>query len=239
MASSNAYGWLMMLGIAASAWIWSRVARRDSRLVLIYTGALVGALLGAKLAYLFAEGWDDLGKPDKWTRLATGKSILGALLGGYWAVEKVKLHIRFLQPTGDLFAATSPIGIMVGRIGCWLHGCCQGQVCSPTWYSVRDGEGIHRWPAIPLEIGFNLVMLFLFLLFRQRQLARYQHFHIYLVSYGVFRFLHETVRETPRIAGPFSGYQVISIVLVIFGVAAYRRRKAYFQNPTAPQSADH
>ncbi len=227
----------MLLGIAASAWIWSRLARRDSRLVLIYTGALVGALLGAKLAYLFAEGWGDFGKPDMWARLATGKSILGALLGGYWAVEKVKAHIGFPQPTGDLFAATTPIGVIVGRMGCWLHGCCQGQVCSPEWYSVRDREGVHRWPAVPLEIGFNLAMLLLFVLLRWRHLAVYQHFHLYLIAYGVFRFLHESVRETPRLLGPFSGYQLISIGLVFFGVVAFRRRSAVLQTLTSNAEA--
>lgn len=239
MASSNSYGWLMMLGIAASAWIWSRLARRDSRLVFIYTGALVGALLGAKLAYVIAEGWMDLGKPDMWARLATGKSILGALFGGYWAVEKVKAHIGFREPTGDLFATTTPIGVMVGRMGCWLHGCCQGQICSPGWYSLRDSEGIDRWPTVPLEMGFNLSMLLLFVVLRWRRQAVHQHFHIYLIAYGAFRFLHEAIRDTPRWAGSISGYQLISIGLMIFGVVSFHRRRVYLQELNRPSPAGH
>lgn len=227
MAAPNSYGWLMLLGIAASAVIWSRRARRDSRLVLIYTGALVGSLLGAKLAYLIAEGWFDFGKPDSWARLATGKSILGALLGGYWAVETVKSRIGYLEPTGDLFALTTPIGVIIGRLGCWMHGCCLGHRCSPSWFSVRDGEGIHRWPSVPLEIGFNLAMLLVFVLLRWRRMATYQHFHLYLIAYGIFRAWHEVVRDTPRWVGPVSGYQLISMGLVAFGIMAFRRRSRY------------
>ena len=55
--NSTAYGWLMLAGIFASLALWSRVAKRDSRLVLIYVAALAGAFLGAKLVCLAAEGW--------------------------------------------------------------------------------------------------------------------------------------------------------------------------------------
>ena len=61
------------------------MARRDERLVLIYVAALTGAFVGAKLVYLGAEGWLHWHDPNRWVILATGKSITGALLGGYSA----------------------------------------------------------------------------------------------------------------------------------------------------------
>ena len=54
---STAYGWLMLAGIIVSIALWSRVARRDERLVLIYIAALAGAFIGAKIVYLAAAGW--------------------------------------------------------------------------------------------------------------------------------------------------------------------------------------
>ena len=45
---STAYGWLMLAGILVSVLLWSRMARRDERLVLIYIAALTGAFVGAK-----------------------------------------------------------------------------------------------------------------------------------------------------------------------------------------------
>src|SRR5580765_4890188 len=92
---STAYGWLMLAGIFVSIFFWSRLAKGDSRLVFIYIAALAGAFLGAKLVYLGAEGWLHWRDKDRWIQFATGKSILGGLLGGYAGVEIAKYLLRF------------------------------------------------------------------------------------------------------------------------------------------------
>ena len=217
----------MLAGIAVSAVFWARLARRDDRLLLVYVVALVGAFLGAKLAYLAAEGWRDFGQPDMWLRLATGKSILGALLGGYGGVELAKRWVGYRSVTGDWFAMIAPLGIILGRIGCWLHGCCLGRACEPRWFTLRDGQGIERWPAVPVEILFNAAMLAVFLVLRRQRRLTGQHFHVYLMTYGAFRFAHEILRDTPRWGGFVSGYQLISIALVVFGAWAFQRRAAH------------
>lgn len=222
----TAYGWLMIGGIAVTALLWMRAARRDSRLPLIYMAALVGALLGAKVIYLIAEGWRDLSLPDAWRRLATGKSILGGLLGGYLAVELAKKAVGYREPTGDRFALLAPIGIILGRIGCWTQGCCLGRPCAPGWFAVNDPEGFPRWPAVPLEIAFNVAALAAILALRWKGLLRAQHFHLYLIGYGVFRFIHEFVRDTPRIGSWLTGYQLAAIALVALGLIRFLQRRS-------------
>ena len=120
LAQSTANGWLMLAGIFVTIALWSRVARNDSRLLLIYIAALTGAFLGAKLVYLAAESWLHWHDPNRWLILATGKSITGALLGGYAAVEIAKRLLGYRGVTGDWFAIVAPVGIMLGRIGCLL-----------------------------------------------------------------------------------------------------------------------
>jgi phosphatidylglycerol:prolipoprotein diacylglycerol transferase len=226
--SSYAYGWLMLAGIAVSAVFWARLARRDDRLLLVYVAALIGAFLGAKLAYLLAEGWRDLGQADVWLRLATGKSILGALPGGYAGVELAKRWVGYRGVTGDWFAAIAPIGVILGRIGCWRHGCCLGRVCEPAWFTARDATGFERWPAVPVEVLFNLSMLFGFLVLRHHGRLPGQHFHLYLIAYGGFRFAHEFLRETPRVVAGLSGYQFIALSVAAFGWWAFRKRQRGF-----------
>src|SRR5438309_11894638 len=126
---ASLYGWLMLAGIVVSIVFWSRLARRDERLLAVYVAALIGAFLGAKVVYFLAEGYQHLGAPDLWLQLATGKTILGGLLGGYAAVELAKRLVGYSGVTGDWFATILPFGIMLGRIGCWFHGCCVGRVC--------------------------------------------------------------------------------------------------------------
>jgi len=231
--TSSPYGWLMLAGIAVSAFFWMRLARRDDRLLIVYIAALVGAFLGAKLAYLAAEGWRDIGQPDMWLRLATGKSILGALLGGYANVELAKRWVGYNSVTGDWFAMIAPFGIILGRMGCWLHGCCLGHACEPSWFTVRDAKGVERWPAVPVEILFNVVMLIAFAVLRRRRALAGQHFHVYLIAYGLFRFAHEFLRDTPRIAGILSGYQMIAVAMVGFGVWACRKRQRNAKSPAS------
>jgi len=224
MSHSTAYGWLMLGGILVSLLLWSRVVKRDERLVLIYMGALAGAFLGAKFVYLGAEGWLHGNDANRWIALATGKSITGALLGGYIGVEIVKRLLGYEKATGDWFAFVAPIGIMLGRVGCLLHGCCLGRVCETSWYTMNDAASVPRWPAAPVELLFNAAMLGVTLSLRQRRVLCGQHFHVYLMVYGLFRFLHEFLRATPRVVGPFSGYQFAALAVAGLGAIGFMVR---------------
>ena len=223
----TAYGWLMLAGIFVSIVLWTRLAGRDPRLVLIYLAALAGAFFGAKLVYLGAEGWLHWHDENRWLVLATGKSITGALLGGYAAVEIAKRLLGYTRATGDWFAVIAPIGIMLGRIGCVVHGCCLGRMCEPAWFTINDAGGVARWPAALAELIFNALMLGVVLMLRWKKALPGQHFHIYLMAYGIFRFAHEFVRATPQIAGPFSGYQFAALGVAALGLLGFiaRRRK--------------
>jgi phosphatidylglycerol:prolipoprotein diacylglycerol transferase len=218
------YTWLLLAGVAISFLFWKRRARKDRRLVFIYGAALVGAFFGAKVVYFFAEGWLHLGAPDMWLQLAAGKSILGALLGGYVFVELAKRHVGYEPTTGDDFALVAPISIGLGRVGCLLHGCCLGVVCRPEWYALKDRDGVARWPAVPVELAFNALAFLMFLFLRRGKLLPGQHFHLYLIGYGLFRFAHELLRGTPRVLGPFSGYQFAAVAVTLFGVICFVRR---------------
>lgn len=232
---TSAYPWLMLAGIGISIAFWVRLARRDDRLMTIYLAALVSAFLGAKLVYLAAEGWMFWNDPQRWTIWATGKTILGALLGGYVGVEIAKKCVGYTAPTGDWFAVIAPVGIVLGRVGCLLHGCCLGRECAPAWWTMRDGRGVDRWPAVPVEILFNLLAIVVFLVMRRRRWLPGQHFHLYLIGYGTFRFLHEYWRATPRLSGGMTGYQFAAIAVAGLGIVGFvRRRHAQRPTPSVP-----
>jgi phosphatidylglycerol:prolipoprotein diacylglycerol transferase len=235
--TGSPYSWLMLAGIVVSIFFWARLARSDDRLLLIYLAALVGAFLGAKVVYVLAEGWMHFGAPDMWLQLATGKSILGAFLGGYVAVEIAKRAVKYPEATGDWFALIAPVGIVVGRIGCWFHGCCLGRECAPAWFTMKDATGTPRWPAVPVEILFNLVAIIVFFFLRKVSALKGQHFHIYLMAYGGFRFFHEFLRDTPRVAGSISGYQFAALAVLALGVAGFVRRRNQASRYPAAQGA--
>lgn len=233
--TASPYSWLMLAGIGVSIVFWLRLARREERLLIIYLAALVSAFLGAKVVYLAAEGWMSWNDPQRWMIWATGKTILGALLGGYAGVEIAKRVTGYTAATGDWFALIAPLGIVLGRVGCLLHGCCLGRECAPSWWTIMDAQGVARWPAVPVEIGFNLVAIFVFGVLKRRHLLPGQHFHFYLIGYGLFRFAHEFLRATPRVAVGISGYQIAAIAVAVFGIVGFvRRRNAQCSSPGVP-----
>jgi prolipoprotein diacylglyceryltransferase len=228
MPGSILYGVTTLAGIAITALVWKRLARADGRapddrLLAVYGGALAGAYLGAKLAFLIAEGWHFRGD---WVALVTGHSVTGALLGGVAGVETAKSITGYREGTGDLFAVTVPIALALGRVGCLAAGCCLGVECDASWWTVTDAHGHARWPAPVAEMAFNLAFLAWALIAMRLGWQRGQRFNIYLMAYGAFRFAHEFLRDDARWAGPVGGYHVIALAMIAVGAWMYGKRKS-------------
>ncbi|MCX5661004.1 MAG: prolipoprotein diacylglyceryl transferase [Planctomycetota bacterium] len=236
-----AYGLLMLAGIACSAWVWSRLTKPSPELSIVYMGGLLGALLGAKLVYLLAELPLHRGEPDFWMQALVGRTVTGGLLGGYVGVELAKRLIGHTRPTGDLFAVIVPMGLVFGRIGCFISGCCLGQRCQAAWYTVRDADGCPRWPASLAEGGFNLLAAGLLALLWRRGWMRHQLFHLYLIAYGLFRFGNEFLRDDPRLwpasASPvvaaLTSYHLVALVIVAFGAWRFAARRGQLRRDLA------
>lgn len=212
------YAVLLVVSLLLGLWFWQRLSRKESSTTALYIAALAGAFLGAKIAYLASEGWMAWGASDQWRQWATGKSILGALIGGYLAVEGVKKVAGITAITGDWFASFVPLTIALGRVGCLTQGCCPGRTVSLA------GE-IFRWPAVPVELAFNLGAAGLFWILRRRHILPGQHFHLFMMGYGLFRFVHEPLRQTPKIAGAWSLYQGFALLLVLLGAWGFWKRR--------------
>jgi len=211
---SPVYALLLVAGIVIGTVYWVRVGRTDSRLLLIYFAGLACAFLGAKAAFLLAEGWLYQNDPNRWTVWLSGKSIVGALPGGWLGVELAKRLLDYRAITGDRFAMLLPVPLILGRVGCHFAGCCRGSVFS-----------FGQWPAVQVEIGFQLLALGGLWVLRRRRLLAGQHFHLYLVGYGVFRFAHEFLRATPKPFLGLSGYQILSLATAAAALAAFSHRQ--------------
>ena len=76
-----------------------------------------------------------------------------------------------------------------------------------------------------VELFFNAIMLLVFFILRRFKKLPGQHFHIYMIAYGIFRFAHEFLRDTPQIAGPISGYQIAALLIALVGGVGYHQRQ--------------
>lgn len=210
---SPIYAMMLLLGIAWGAVYWFRESKKDGRVALIYAAGLAGAFAGAKLAFLLSEGWLHFHDPNRWVIWLSGKSIMGALPGGWIGVEISKKVLGYGETTGDRFAMLLPVPLILGRLGCLSAGCCGGIECS-----------FGRWPTVEVEIGFQVVAMIGLWVMRRKRWLTGQHFHVYLICYGLFRFIHEFMRATPKPFFGLSGYQLLGLMTAIAAAVAYRQR---------------
>jgi len=201
------------LGIVAAWWVRrlevSRLGhQRWPGYHWVPVGALVGAVLGAKLGMLlfeppgaFAETLGRVLSLD-----FTGKTILGGLAGGYLGVELAKKAVGIEVSTGDAFAVAVPLAHGIGRMGCLFEGCCYGAVWDGAW--AVELHGAARHPVQLYEAGALLVIAGLSWALRHRPWPAGQRFKAYLLAYALLRFGLDALRGDPGVQwGPLSAVQ--------------------------------
>ena len=130
------------------------LSRRER--VGIGLGAFCGAMIGAKLPFLLAD-WEGLLSGRAW--LENGKTIVFGFVGGYFGVELAKAFLGVRVKTGDSFAVPVAAALAIGRLGCFVAGCCHGTVTNLAW-GVDFGDGLRRHPTQLYESVFHLSAAF-------------------------------------------------------------------------------
>src|SRR5258708_40118490 len=86
----------------------------------------VGAVLGAKVAVILGDAlWPIRPFHDWEALLASGRSLVGALLFAFIAVEATMPLLHYHIPPNDRFALPLPSSIGIGRTRCLLAGSCR------------------------------------------------------------------------------------------------------------------
>jgi prolipoprotein diacylglyceryltransferase len=187
--------------------------------LVVAVGAIVGAALGAKIAWvLYDPAYAFTDFPD-WRHLLAGKSIIGALLGGLAGVELAKRALGVRGSTGDAFALPLMLGMGIGRIGCFLAGLEDGTYGNPTRlpWGVDFGDGIARHPTQIYEQIF-LALWAALLLGRGKYLRQPgDRFRVFMIGYLLYRLLIEWIRPIPMwYLGLFSGLQLLCIAGLLY-----------------------
>jgi phosphatidylglycerol---prolipoprotein diacylglyceryl transferase len=168
IASTSAWYALTMLLAVLVAAIGLRTTQRRLPLMPeqkwgLGLGAFVGAMLGSKLPFVLGD-WESLVSGATW--MTNGKSIMFGIVGGYLGVELTKWCLQINVRTGDSFAAPLPFAVAIGRIACFVAGCCYGTPTGLPWgvhFSTADGDDmtIFRHPTQLYEALFHTLMGFL------------------------------------------------------------------------------
>src|SRR5262249_42003231 len=138
------------------------------------------------------------------------------LIGGYLAVELAKRLLGVRVGTGDTFALPLALALAVGRWGCFFNGCCYGGETALPWAVPFRPPGGRRACCPPTQIyesAFHLTMALVLLEVTRRGLLAGHRLKLYLICYGIFRFLTEFIRPEPAVWLGLTFYQWAGMLL--------------------------
>ncbi len=242
----RSYGVMVALGVLA-AMFWTRLEFRrrklpDDLLYDLVVASIALGVIGARLIYV-ALNWQSyrtnlVAIPMIWADggLSFHGAIAGGILAGLWLSRRYK--VSFWQ-IADAAAPGLALGHAIGRIGCFLNGCCYGLPTTMPW-GVRFHNptlGVDTLPSHPTQLyeAIGLLILFVLLALYSRTISRpsslaprpiYEGavFIWWAIFYSVLRFVVEFWRAgvTAQVVNGLTQAQWLS--LVIFAVAfAYHR----------------
>ncbi len=194
---------------------------------LLFYSAL-GIIIGGRVGYMFFYAWPDLrANPLLLFQVWKGGmsfhgGLLGVIIALTWYAHKIGRSVVDLT---DFVAPAVPIGLAAGRIGNFINGELWGRVTDAPWGIVFPNAGaLPRHPSQLYEFLLEGVLLFIILwTFSSKERPRWAVSGLFLVGYGLFRFVIEFFREPDFQIGYLAfGWltegQLLSLPMMILGV---------------------
>lgn len=234
------YGLFILLGMCA-AFLHMYLNRRrlamnvDSISELILWCGL-GVFVGGKVFFFFENPsyyWQNLG--HFFSHLGDGFVFYGSFL-----VTLLLLWWWIRKQGWDFWDRMDDIGIAgawvhaIGKVGCFMAGCCHGVFCTPGLFSVvfRDQKSHAEplgVPLYPVQLWDSAIILLsilaMYALQRKGKQFSGQVFLVYTLVYGVGRFFTERYRGDVERGFVFNGLlshsQFIAVLVVLAAVILY------------------
>ena len=225
------YGILMALGMGLGVFIACLNAKKrnlkSNDILILACYVLPLALIGARIYYVlfslheFSSFW------QVFDVRRGGMAIYGGVIGGAIAIGLYCLiHKKNFFAVADVVVPSLILGQAIGRIGCFFSGCCYGiEVTNPDhmWFPLSTQiNGVWHLSTFFYECAWDLLvfvalMLVLYLarFIKERGIVM----SLYFILYGIGRAWIEALRGDSLMLGSIKVSQLLSILLIIFGVA--------------------
>jgi len=255
--SISPHGVGIAVGFLAGARLMLPEANRkgisDEQVYALLTRAAIGAIIGARVAYVINHAGDYSNPLEIFEVWHGGISLLGGIFGAILlALPKMRAERLSFWKVMDAAAPGIALGVIIGRIGDLIvadhlgksttfflgYKCPNAATASPCHGSTigaSAGAIVHQ---TALYDFVSSIFLLAFLLWLRRRKSRYDGFLIlvFAVWYGAMRIIEDFLREDVRHFG-LTGSQWSSIVVValcLFLLVFRRRTPRWWQWDTLP-----
>jgi phosphatidylglycerol:prolipoprotein diacylglycerol transferase len=190
---------------------------------------VVASLVGGRALYVIKYWRDFSGNWQEIFMFWHGGSIFfgGLIAGMVVAIWYIRKHRIPLWKGFDIAAVVIALGVSIGRIGCFLEGCCYGTITQVPWAVTFPSLAGPRHPTqIYSSLYTFLIFLILWFLWSRRKRDG-ETFITGMFLYAICRFLEEFVRAGSRYGMlTLSQFIAVGFFIAAAGLFIYRRAHA-------------
>lgn len=210
------YGAMYFMGFFVGSMILTRLSRKgflkfpEKEVDKYVFWLIIGMLIGARTFYVFIYNWDYYAThlSEIPAVMQGGLSFHGAVVGMClvtWKFAK-KWGLHFFH-VGDAMAIAGTPGLFMGRMGNFINGELYGRVTdSPFGMIFKNGGPYPRHPSQLYEGISEGLILFCILYWMHKRVKHYGYIStVFLLGYGVFRYIVEFFREADAQLGYYFG----------------------------------
>lgn len=151
-----------------------------------------------------------------------GKSLLGAIFGGVLAAEVFKRFANIKGSTGAYFVPSLSIGIVIGRIGCYMAGIEDYTygIETTTVFGHNFGDGVLRHP-VQLYESMAMGLFFLYsvwLYYNHKKTFEHTIFYQFIGYYSLQRFVWEFFKPYQSLVFGLTVFQIICLILILYAL---------------------
>ncbi|MBO5198568.1 MAG: prolipoprotein diacylglyceryl transferase [Lachnospiraceae bacterium] len=228
----HGYGLMIGIGIIVALLVTLRRAKKlglsEDAVLDIALIAVPGGFIGAKLLFVLVELPGIISGEVSLGSILSGFVVYGGVIGGvlagmiYCKVKKLKFLKYF-----DLVLPVVALAQGFGRIGCFLAGCCYGKETNSIFgivftHSDFAPNHVKLLPTQIISSIGNFIIAGILFAMAKRNKKDGRVGSMYMILYGIGRFLIEFLRDDPRgEVGFLSTSQFISLFIVAAGVILY------------------
>ncbi len=215
----HSYGFILALAFIVAIFIFLREARRndiDQETILeLSIVILISAVIGARLGHILLDLEYYRTYPSQVFNISRGGLVFHTGLIASIISGSIWCYFRRLSPMriADIVAPSIPLGYAIGRIGCFLNGCCYGIKTEVPW--AFPLYVVDRFPRHPVQLYsafFGIIIFTIIWKYRDKSLFPGYLLFLYIGLYSIARFLVEFVRESEYFIWGLKTAQFVSIV---------------------------
>ena len=241
------YGLMYVIGFSLGSYLLGRLALvkfwplTKEAIDKYVTALIVGMFLGARFFYVFIYNWSyyskNLGEVlHVWQGgLSFHGAVVGMCLATAWFAKKNSVH--FFQISDCLAVAGTP-GLFFGRMGNFINAELYGRVTTSPVGILFPNSGPYPRHASQLYEGvLEGIVLATILYFLHKKQKHYGIVSaVFLLGYGIFRFIVEFFREPDAQLGYYFGYftmgQILCFLMLPASYGIYRwAKRTNIKNP--------